>query len=77
MGKVPSVEVDDAVDDRATLNLSEINMSKDNKANVTQTSSQMLGISSAHSALKEHGYRNNHYGDRFIPCRQGSTKYEL
>lgn len=39
MGKVPSVEADDAVDDRATLNLSEINMSKDNKANVTQTSS--------------------------------------
>jgi hypothetical protein len=39
MGKVSSAEVDDHVDDRATLNLSEINMSKDNKANVTQTSS--------------------------------------
>ena len=36
---IGKAEVEDAVDDHATLNLSEINMSKDHKANVTQTSS--------------------------------------
>ena len=75
MGKTP--EVEEMVADRATLNLSDINMIKDNKVNATQSSSHMLGINSTHSALRESSFKNHHHGDRFIPCRQGSIKYEL
>jgi len=55
-----------------TLSLSQINVMKNAES---QSASQMLA-STQRQALREYNPRENN-GDRFIPCRQGSEKYEM
>jgi hypothetical protein len=55
-----------------TLSLSQINVMKNAES---QSASQMLA-STQRKALREYNPRENN-GDRFIPCRQGSEKYEM
>jgi hypothetical protein len=55
-----------------TLSLSQINVMKNAES---QSASQMLA-STQRQVLREYNPRENN-GDRFIPCRQGSEKYEM
>jgi hypothetical protein len=54
------------------LSLSQINIMKNAES---QSASQMLASTQRH-VLREFNPRENN-GDRFIPCRQGSVKYEM
>lgn len=56
-----------------TLSLSQINVMKN--AGSQSTNSQILA-STQRQALREYNPREAN-GDRFIPCRQGSEKYEM